>query len=1106
MKSQHTRNLVNSLLVVNLCLFMVLILLGSAHAKPLNAQGPPFSFPGGKRGQEAVLALHQKLPDIASHYGRSPEKLQQAFLQDRDLWLDPVQNLLYICNFDVSEIDTIPESSGSPIPAGPFPPEQTFQLHSLPGASKVLYLDFDGHLTSGTLWNANFTGGSDITSLPYGLDDDTSSFSSEELSRIQNIWARVAEDFAIYEIDVTTEDPGIEALRRSESSDEQYGVRVVISPSSSWYGNSGGVAYVGSFSFTSDTPAFVFSNMLGNGSEKYVTDAASHEAGHTLGLFHDGVTGGTAYYGGHGSWAPIMGSAYSKSVSQWSKGEYAGANNTQDDLSVMLNYGVTYRQDEHGNWIDTATALSGDTLDSAGIIEKIGDTDVFAFTTATGNVSISVDPANLDPNLDILFQVLDDGGNVISQDDPYYILPASLDLNLPAGTYYILVTGIGTGDPDTGYTDYASLGQYYISWILPNLQFPPAAPTGLSAAPASSSSINLVWTDNSVSENGFFIDRSQDSGATWTQAGFAAANATSYTDTGLATSTTYHYRVAAYNIIGDSGYSNTASAITFDLPPAAPSALQATPLAAGQIQLDWADNSGNETGFAIERSANGTTGWQEIVLAIENTTTYQDTGLAPGTSYFYRVLTYNQNGNSGYSNTASATTAEVAPDSPFDLTAVTSSANEIDLSWQDNSGNETGFWIERSPNGSDSWAEIAMVAGNVTGYGDSSVSPATTYYYRVYAYNAAGNSGYSNTVAVTTDELPQFIEQPSTREATVAGTVTNTYLETQANDSILETITEETSGGRPSSRYSYLDHKWIFQVEAGSGVTLFANAWASGLGFGDSLVFSYSTDDETYTEMFAIGAEYDDDTYHTYPLPENFSGTLYIRAADTLRSPGSYERGALFVDHLFVRTDNYSGTPPAAPGSLAASGAGYESILLSWDDAAANELGYMIERSTDPAGGWEQVASAGPDTQTYTDTGLSPDSTYYYRVQAFNGAGFSDYSPTAWATTGEANALHVAALESYVEMSRKKWESFVVITVREQNESPVADVTVEGLWDDGSAGSCVTDGAGQCTISTRLKSTTQSAGFSVTNLVKNDYVYDSPSNVDHSIVVTAPSP
>jgi hypothetical protein len=409
--------------------------------------------------------LQDRLPEVASRHGNSAEKLKQIFLHDNDLWLDPAENLLYLCSFGISEGEALPEPAESAIPTGPFPLDQTFQLHSLDGASKVIYLDFDGHVTSGTIWNSNFNGEEDIVSVPYNFEGSTGSFSDGELSRIQNIWARVAEDFAIYNIDVTTEDPGIDALRRIGSGDEYYGIRVIISATNYFYPGAGGVAYVGSFDWNSDTPTFVF-----NSNEKYVTDAASHEIGHTLGLSHDGATDGTAYYEGHGDWAPIMGVGYYEPITQWSKGEYAGANNTEDDLAVMLTNGASYRTDDHGDWLDSATMLSDEILYGSGIIERTGDIDVFGFQTQAGNISINIDPANLDPNLDILAQVIDDGGNIIGEDDKYYILPASLNLNLPAGTYYILINGVGTGDPDTGYTDYASLGQYFISGTLPEYE------------------------------------------------------------------------------------------------------------------------------------------------------------------------------------------------------------------------------------------------------------------------------------------------------------------------------------------------------------------------------------------------------------------------------------------------------------------------------------------------------------------------------------------------------------------------------------------------------------------------------------------------------------
>ena len=467
MKFYPKKYIVSSFILPNFTFIFILLFLATGYAQPHNPPGPPFPFPGGRKGQEAISALQDRLPQVASRYGKSAEELKRIFQRDKDLWLDPGDNLLYLCTFG----DTVPsepllQAVDSAIPTGPFPLDQTFQLHSLAGASKVIYLDFDGHVTSNTKWNSDFNNDNNIVSVPYDFNGNTGSFSDTELGRIQHIWARVAEDFAMYAIDVTTEDPGVDGLRRNNPLDQFYGIRVVISPTSSWYGNSGGVAYVGSFNWNSDTPVFVFSDNLANGNEKYVTDTASHEAGHSLGLYHDGTTGGTEYYRGHGNWAPIMGAGFDRPITQWSKGEYAGANNTEDDLAEMLNYGASYRPDDHGDSIYSATILSGDILNASGIIEQKGDVDVFGFQAGSGNITINIDPADLDPNLDTLVQILDDGGNIINEADPYYILPASLDLNLPAGTYYLLIDGTGTGDPDTGYTDYASLGQYFISGAL----------------------------------------------------------------------------------------------------------------------------------------------------------------------------------------------------------------------------------------------------------------------------------------------------------------------------------------------------------------------------------------------------------------------------------------------------------------------------------------------------------------------------------------------------------------------------------------------------------------------------------------------------------------
>jgi hypothetical protein len=112
-------------------------------------------------------------------------------------------------------------------------------------------------------------------------------FSTAELQRIQAIWQRVAEDFAPFDVNVTTEAPAPDKLTRSSSTDQVFGTTVLITKSSGVYNCScGGVAYIGVFDDTGDfyKPALVFYNQLGAGNEKYVAEAISHEAGHNMGL------------------------------------------------------------------------------------------------------------------------------------------------------------------------------------------------------------------------------------------------------------------------------------------------------------------------------------------------------------------------------------------------------------------------------------------------------------------------------------------------------------------------------------------------------------------------------------------------------------------------------------------------------------------------------------------------------------------------------------------------------------------------------------------------------------------------------------------------------
>jgi subtilisin family serine protease len=184
--------------------------------------------------------------------------------------------------------------------------------------------------------------------------------------------------------------------------------------------------------------------------------------------------------------------------------------------------------------------------------------------------------------------------------------------------------------------------------------------------------------------------------------------------------------------------------------PTAPTALSASAISTSEITISWTDNSGNESGFRIERSTNGVD-FTTLTTVGANVTSFRDTGLAASTSYTYRVAAVNSNGASGYSNTAGATTtaALTIPSAPANLAARAVSTSQINLTWSDNSSNETGFRIERSTDGR-SWSQIATVGADVTSFSSTGLKKNTTYHFRVRAYNGAGNSTYSSTASAKT--------------------------------------------------------------------------------------------------------------------------------------------------------------------------------------------------------------------------------------------------------------------------------------------------------------------------------------------------------------------
>ncbi len=441
------------------------VMLGSAHAERKVTVGSPSA--GRSKNSSRHLAAELLEPrDLLSTSSLATGHADS----DSHLRYDDSGNAYYWDPPPPTSAEAALEAAAVPARLAPL---VVPAYHSNLNASQKIFLDFDGHVVTGTFWNPG-NDGNPIHAPAFDTDGDIFTFNQTELNRILDVWERVAEDFAPFAVDVTTEDPGTALFEAGGQ-----GIRVLISTNvdderlggtgNQWFDPAGGVAYVDSWDWTTDTPAWVFADRLSNVA-KSIAEASSHEVGHTVGLSHDGVLGGDAYFKGHGNWAPIMGNSYNRDVSQWSRGEYDQANNTENDLAIISSR-IAYRNDDHDDDASSSgnptplTILNG-VFSGGGIIERSDDVDAFSFLLPPGSslIDLFVDPWHNSPNLDVKLQLYNEAGSIVMQSDPADALDAALSISLDGGEYYLAVSGVGDGNPETtGYSDYASLGAYTVA-------------------------------------------------------------------------------------------------------------------------------------------------------------------------------------------------------------------------------------------------------------------------------------------------------------------------------------------------------------------------------------------------------------------------------------------------------------------------------------------------------------------------------------------------------------------------------------------------------------------------------------------------------------------
>jgi hypothetical protein len=381
-----------------------------------------------------------------------------------------------------------------------------FALESRPGSAHTIYLDFRGTTLTSSQWNT-YQNADTLLFYPFSRDASRA-FSRAEKGDIIDIWQRVTEDFAPFDVNVTTLAPtSADTLDRTSADDMTFGTRVIITPTTSDIGrtcNCGGIAWLDSFGSTDDDSVeFAFADPLSD--NDLIAQTIAHEVGHSLGLDHQGQRHEDGTYSEYfmeiGVWAPTMGSGIgAMQISQWSDGQYVGALRATDEVGIITSVlgGVA---DDYTDGTDASTTTLTAGKARLGLISTRTDLDAFQFTVgtttktlrgkrvvtptrATITVKPTVEGTNLVPSLTILNSAgavvysrtngatLNDIGQIVGLSKRYSAL-------LEAGTYYAVIDGVGNDHPSaywwnsergdvheatTAYSDYGSLGGYTITY------------------------------------------------------------------------------------------------------------------------------------------------------------------------------------------------------------------------------------------------------------------------------------------------------------------------------------------------------------------------------------------------------------------------------------------------------------------------------------------------------------------------------------------------------------------------------------------------------------------------------------------------------------------
>ncbi len=589
-------------------------------------------------------------------------------------------------------------------------------------------------------------------------------------------------------------------------------------------------------------------------------------------------------------------------------------------------------------------------------------------------------------------------------------------------TYYYTISAVnGSGESDQ--TDEVSATT---TGPVPNV------PTGLSATAVSASQINLNWTANTDDPTRYYVYRALINGGTFTLIDSVDHPGVSYSHTGLATSTTYYYKISAVNDIGESAQSEQVSATTFGLPPATPTNLTATSAGPSQIDLSWTASTGSPIEYYIYRST--TSGGTFVIVDSVNhpTTSYSNTGLDDLTTYYYQVSANNAWGESVLSDEASATTDGSPPTTPTNPNATTISFSQIDLSWTTSDEEPDRYYIYRSLFAGNGYVVVDSVDHPTDFYNDTGLSILTTYYYRFSAVNEWGESALSSVTSATTDGIA-----PSNPTNLTATTISSSEIDLSWTASLngpvryyiyrslvsggtfalVDSVDHPTtsysaSGLTPSTTYFYkvsAVNDWGESGQSGE-----SSATTNGVAPPTPVGFAATTASASQIDLSWTANDAATDQYLIYRSLTSGSGFEVIDSvlfgevsySDTgltklttyyyeIQAANEWGRSARSAE-VNATTD---GIAPTVPRNVLASATSATEINLSWQASNEDPESYEIYRSLTSGSGFTLLTTVNAPAVSFDDSGLNPLTTYYYYVVAVNAWGTSPQSSEASAET-----------------------------------------------------------------------------------------------------------